>query len=234
MDSSTISHPPIRKTDPVVLLFAMLGVSGGLSARADDEAPATVDSVMAAADRDGNERIEGDEWRAVPEAARSRLSEAQRDGQFSFTTVVRPDDVADALRERMEYVFDYYDRDGDRRLDADEFRRLDGRHASVTSRIDFSRSISRSRFVDYYCRIAVGLTPMVDQARERVTRNLPADYSVLDTDGDGQIGYYEWPRSERNEFFRLDRNEDGFVTPRELAVDDVEQDESEGEPEDES
>lgn len=33
-----------------------------------------------------------------------------------------------------------------------------------------------------------------------------------DQDGDGQIGFYEWPRTERDRFYELDANGDGFLT----------------------
>ncbi len=65
--------------------------------------------------------------------------------------------------------------------------------------------------------------PRADSTRDprptrhsRVTRDLPEQYREQDTDRDGQIGFYEWPRGKFAEFFKLDRNSDGFLTPREL------------------
>ena len=47
---------------------------------------------------------------------------------------------------------------------------------------------------------------------------LPDWFRQLDTDGDGQIGLYEWRAGGRavDEFVRMDRNDDGFVTAEEV------------------
>jgi len=47
---------------------------------------------------------------------------------------------------------------------------------------------------------------------------LPEWFHQLDADGDGQIGLYEWRAAGRplDEFQRMDRNQDGFITPNEL------------------
>ncbi|NOX53214.1 MAG: hypothetical protein GXP27_01995 [Planctomycetes bacterium] len=55
-------------------------------------------------------------------------------------------------------------------------------------------------------------------ARPRITIDLPESYRDRDKDHDGQIGLYEWDRKAYAEFFRLDRNGDGFLTPRELLA----------------
>ncbi|MFH5802561.1 hypothetical protein [Alienimonas sp. DA493] len=54
----------------------------------------------------------------------------------------------------------------------------------------------------------------------RVTRDLPEAFGEFDTDEDGQIGLYEWRLWNRAliaEFLTLDRDGDGYLTPRELA-----------------
>lgn len=54
--------------------------------------------------------------------------------------------------------------------------------------------------------------------KPKVVPVLPADYKAKDKDGDGQIGLYEWERSKYAEFFKLDKNGDGFLTAQELVA----------------
>ncbi|NNJ25727.1 hypothetical protein LzC2_18000 [Planctomycetes bacterium LzC2] len=54
----------------------------------------------------------------------------------------------------------------------------------------------------------------------RVTRDLPEAFGEFDVDKDGQIGLYEWRNWNRAllaEFLELDRDGDGYLTPRELG-----------------
>jgi Ca2+-binding EF-hand superfamily protein len=55
-------------------------------------------------------------------------------------------------------------------------------------------------------------------SRVRVTVELQSSYASVDTDGDGQIGLYEWKKAKRPlaQFTQIDANSDGFLTPREL------------------
>ena len=55
------------------------------------------------------------------------------------------------------------------------------------------------------------------KARQRVTMKLPDEYRSKDTDKDGQIGMYEWSRTDYATFRKLDLNGDGFLTPQELS-----------------
>src|SRR5262245_61047678 len=45
---------------------------------------------------------------------------------------------------------------------------------------------------------------------------LPEQYRSRDTDKDGQIGMYEWPKTDFATFRKLDLNRDGFLTAEEL------------------
>jgi Ca2+-binding EF-hand superfamily protein len=49
-------------------------------------------------------------------------------------------------------------------------------------------------------------------------KELPAWFKQLDTDNDGQIGLYEWKASGKSieEFQKIDRNNDGFLTVEEV------------------
>ena len=49
------------------------------------------------------------------------------------------------------------------------------------------------------------------------TATLPAQYAARDTNRDGQIGMYEWSRTDLSTFNRLDTNRDGFLVPAELV-----------------
>jgi Ca2+-binding EF-hand superfamily protein len=67
---------------------------------------------------------------------------------------------------------------------------------------------------------APATTTATVKPRPRITIDLQADLLPGDTDRDGQVGLYEWRRfSGRSlkEFQQLDQNQDGFVTPREVA-----------------
>src|SRR5205085_4502650 len=48
----------------------------------------------------------------------------------------------------------------------------------------------------------------------KLPKDIPSWFVQLDTDGDGQIGLYEWKNSGRSlqEFQAMDRNGDGFLT----------------------
>jgi Ca2+-binding EF-hand superfamily protein len=51
-------------------------------------------------------------------------------------------------------------------------------------------------------------------------KELPAWFAQYDTDGDGQIGLYEWKKTGRelSEFQKMDRNGDGFLTVEEVLA----------------
>lgn len=56
---------------------------------------------------------------------------------------------------------------------------------------------------------------------ERTTVDLSKDFIPHDTDQDGQIGLYEWRKNnptKLNDFFTMDLNGDGFLTPREIKL----------------
>jgi Ca2+-binding EF-hand superfamily protein len=62
-------------------------------------------------------------------------------------------------------------------------------------------------------------SPPAAARNDKLPAGLPDWFRKLDTDGDGQVGLYEWRASGRplSEFFRMDRNGDGFITAEELV-----------------
>jgi Ca2+-binding EF-hand superfamily protein len=59
----------------------------------------------------------------------------------------------------------------------------------------------------------------------KLPKELPAWFAQYDKDGDGQIGLYEWKLTGRSldEFFKMDRNGDGFLTVEEVLRYEAEQ-----------
>jgi hypothetical protein len=54
--------------------------------------------------------------------------------------------------------------------------------------------------------------------RQRITVDLPERYLLLDADKDNQLGLDEWPKDQLDEFYKLDLNDDGFATAREIHI----------------
>lgn len=55
----------------------------------------------------------------------------------------------------------------------------------------------------------------------RITVDLNKDFTQHDTDQDGQIGLYEWRKNNPgalSDFFTMDLNGDGFLTPKEIQL----------------
>jgi Ca2+-binding EF-hand superfamily protein len=61
-----------------------------------------------------------------------------------------------------------------------------------------------------------GSASAASRPRPRLSVDLPEQYASRDTNQDGQLGLYEWPKTDWATFKRLDLNGDGFVTPQEL------------------
>ena len=115
----------------------------------------------------------------------------------------------------------------------EQFRSMRGGGDSGSSREDWAKRIEewrKSRGGDSSSRSggreggrSRGSSSKEIQRRKQiqVTVDLPEDYMEGDRDRDGQIGLYEWKewksRAAISMFFRLDRNRDGFLTPRELV-----------------
>jgi len=97
----------------------------------------------------------------------------------------------------------YYSRSGS------SYGRYDPRSSSSSSRPD-SRQQEKSK--------PKTKRPPKRKPQPRITVDLPTKFSEVDTNKDGQIGLYEWDRAKYKEFFEMDKNHDGFLTPRELTT----------------
>ncbi len=87
----------------------------------------------------------------------------------------------------------------------EDFRRDEGRSES-SDRRDRGDSSSKSA------------ASKDKKPKPRVTKELPDEYRDRDRNSDGQIGLYEWDRKAFAQFYELDRNSDGFLTPAELIA----------------
>ena len=129
------------------------------------------------------------------------------DGVLSF------DEMSDALKLEREK----WDTNGDGVIDREEYR------AYFAARMQ-NRSESKTTILPATPTPPAATPKVEDEAKPIVYRagklpsELPAWFAQLDTDGDGQIGLYEWKVSGRSmeEFNLIDRNGDGFLTIAEV------------------
>lgn len=134
---------------------------------------------------------------------------------------------------RAERYFKELDRDNSGSLSEDETKRADDRMKERLhdAGLDLRPGLKQSDFA----KIAEKVDELRQKEREsrgdggrgssskpkektKVNVDLPATYVPADKDGDGQIGLYEWERAKFAEFRALDRNGDGFLSPRELVA----------------
>lgn len=133
---------------------------------------------------------------------------------------------------REDRYFRYLDSNNDGRIDGDELRRADdrmkGRLREAGIDPEKEQEVSRDRFIksmqarkDDRDRGREGdgrgrESSNRPQPKAKVVLRLSGTYAAFDKNGDNQIGLYEWDRARRAEFLTLDRNQDGFLTAREL------------------
>lgn len=154
--------------------------------------------------RDGN--LDQEEVRRMPSSFRSSLENSgiKLDGGVSREVFIRE------IPKAFEQMRAERERDEERRRDESRGREEDSR-----------RSEDRSRREPTPDRTPAPKPVSVYTPRKKVeiTVDLPSRFEDGDTDGDGQIGLYEWRKwrpEERAHFKVYDKNGDGFLTPREL------------------
>ncbi|MFP6763155.1 MAG: hypothetical protein VB858_06045, partial [Planctomycetaceae bacterium] len=156
------------------------------------------DRVFSYYDRDKNGKLDGGEY----ERFSSELKEAVRAVRLDFRRGVDQATFIRAWPKLTGEMRARRDREASRR---DDGRRDDDRRGD--DRRDDGRRVEKPKFK----------RPPKRSPRPRITIDLPTKFSEADRNRDGQIGLYEWDRAKYREFFALDRNGDGLLTPRELT-----------------
>ncbi len=148
---------------------------------------------MTRLDANGDGRIDAKELDQMPEGFRNMMESRGMKLQAGLSV--------DEFRNNMRSQFERMRQEGEREREREQ------RSATPEQR----PSVNRAEY-----KPSVSFRP---REKERMTIDLPAKYSDLDTDFDGQIGLYEWIVARRDElevFDSIDYDEDGILTPREL------------------
>lgn len=206
-----------------VVTIATLGLS--LCAQAQPS-----EGLFAVVDGNGNGQVDPDEWDRLPplrDFARSKGTDLDKplakedfqklqEGWSEQTRNARPEAPSADTENRDD------DRDGDRR---DRDRDDDDRDRDREGDRDENRSETSSLVTAPAPLSVPGAVPTTSKVVRAAPRNraplilaLPEEYKARDTNGDGQIALYEWPRSDFATFRKLDLNGDAFITPRELTA----------------
>lgn len=153
--------------------------------------------------RDGN--LDQDEIRRMPGSFRSSLE----DSGVNLDRGVSRDVFMREIPKAFEQMREQRERDEERRREESR-RRDDDRNRSD----DRDRGPSTNR-----TPAPKAVAPYTPRKKVEITLDIPRRFEDGDTDGDGQIGLYEWRKwrpEERAHFKVYDKNGDGFLTPREL------------------
>jgi Ca2+-binding EF-hand superfamily protein len=125
----------------------------------------------------------------------------------------------DEMSEALKTERDKWDTNKDGFIDLAEYR------AYAVARMQAERGAAGRGVEEDPAVIVADPAPAEEEEKRPVAyrvgklpKELPAWFSQLDTDGDAQIGLYEWRNSGRaiEEFEKIDRNGDGFLTVDEV------------------
>jgi hypothetical protein len=142
------------------------------------------------------------------------------------------DSADDQTQSAADKAFEQLDRNHDGVLSADEQSpalragrgKWDADRDGTVSRAEY-RAYFAGRIHEWQHDRNSGSDAAADHARPTVYRagklppDLPDWFARLDADGDGQVALYEWRESgwPIDDFRKLDRNDDGFLTADEVA-----------------
>jgi Ca2+-binding EF-hand superfamily protein len=179
-------------------------------------------------DRNGNNAIDPEEWETLPAPIRRAYEDlADLSRPMEYDDFV---DLAQRMREQMMSRFGGGRDFGRGGRSRDEFnaeppieegeapprrsrRRFSGGEDSGSGREGNSSDESSAESGGKKTEKS---PPKASKPRPSINVKLPEQYRAYDKDRDGQIGLYEWSRSDYPGFRKLDRNGDGFLTPHEL------------------
>lgn len=182
-----------------LLAFLLLSSMASLADAQTDRYPP--DRVFSYYDRDKNGTLDGGEY----ERFSSDLKEAVRSVRLDFRRGV---DQATFIKAWPQLTGEMRAR-RDREASRGDDRGGDSRSSSSSRQPEPRREEKKK---------PTSKRPPKRKERARVTVDLPTRFSEVDKNRDGQIGLYEWDRAKFKEFFELDRNGDGLLTPRELSA----------------
>ncbi|MEX0938779.1 MAG: hypothetical protein WDZ59_13035 [Pirellulales bacterium] len=162
-------------------------------------------------DDDDDDEREDDDREAREEIAQ-RYSQFQEAAPFSARSDT---DVVERTRNEAEKMFDEADRDDNKRIEGDEFRRLSSELRSADVNGDDAITldeITAKLLAD--SRSSYRALP--------IAARLPENLARLDANRDGQIAMHEftrnWERDSEREFMGYDRNNDGMITAEEATT----------------
>jgi len=154
-------------------------------------------------DRNQNGVLEPDELSRMPSSFREGLQKAGVD----LSRPVPTDKLKQLMPRMMEEM----------RARRDAERQKYAASRSSQPQADYGRGDFRRGRDDG--RRSSGSKPTTTTTpKPRITVDLQTKFQEMDKNHDGQIGMYEWDRAKRLEFLTRDYNGDGFLTPKELAI----------------